>query len=503
MALQYQPIVYVKQGKDIPSEAYSEVSSRPCQSYNAGRRCYDAEKGYCRFVHDSTLRNEAIDRQRLARQRSSNDKARARAYQKLQQDYNGRRLDGIASIQAQITTVVSPINKNHPSISNSRVKLQEFYNNAKSTSKATDVPVQPFNNDSNIEKTKLVMKDIDSINSTNANIKVKITNNIQSSNVATKVERDHVVMNESNEAQSPKNDPNNERDAKGNLKQQCRSFITSWCKHKDQCRRFHDYEARKKHRQEKKAAKKNSKDAGDISENKTDNPAAAAQSKQEPSSATLEQDPKCQTKNPQAARTIKKVFMPDHKQDNEAKFSAATKPKEKVQPRLRQSKALITYAEATSKSIVPVPAPEAPPTMAVVKVETPEAGIYVATPSWDLEYFAAWASKNLKPTTATKFLAGCGRIPFKLLAHNHETAPTTGPTTFHYFQLLPFELRAQIYEMALESEPCKCRITRQWEDEKGEICGKHGRQKQQRFTPKVPLSAWDQFSTSLSFRILY
>jgi hypothetical protein len=478
MALQYQPIVYAKQGKDFPSAPYSEVSSKLCRHYNTGQRCYRAEEGYCRFVHDSTLRNEAIDRQRLASQRAFNDKARASAYQKLQQDYNDRRLDGIASIQAQITTVVSTINKNDPSVANSRVKLQEFYDNAKSAAKATDGPVQPFNDDSNIEKTRSVTKDIDSINSTNA---------------VMKIEEDQPVRKEMDKVQSPQNDPTNERDANGSLKKQCKDFVKDRCKSKDQCLRFHDYEARKKYRKEKKAAKKTSKDAGDTSENKTDNPAAVTQSEQELSSATLEQDSKCQTKNPQATRTIKKVFMPDHKQDNETKISAATKPQKKVKPQPQQSKALITYAEATSKSIVPVPVhvpvPEAPPTMAVIKVETPEAGIYVAAPSWDLEYFAAWASKNLKPTTATKFLAGCGRIPLKLLAHNHETAPTTGPTTFHYFQLLPFELRAQIYEIALESEPYKCRIIRQWEDEKGKFCGKYGRQKQQRFTPKVPRSA--------------
>jgi hypothetical protein len=476
MALQYQPIVYVKQGKDIPSEAYSKVSSKPCRYYNNGRRCYDAEKGYCRFVHDSTLRNEAIDRQRLARQRAFNDKARASAYQKLQQDYNDRRLDSIASIQAQITTVLSTINKNDPSIANSRVKLQEFYNNAKSVAaKATDAPVQASNDDSNIEKTVSVVKDVDSINSTNADMKI---------------EEDQPVRKEMDKVQSPQNDPTNEKDVNGSLKEQCQDFVKYRCKPKDQCLRFHDYEARKKYRKEKNAAKKTSKDAGNTSENKTDNPAAVTQSKQEPFSATLEQDSKCQNINPRATKTIKKVFMPDHKQDNETKISAATKPQKKVKPQPQQSKALITCAEATSKSIVPVPvpAPEAPPTRAVVKVETPEAGIYVAAPSWDLEYFAAWASKNLKPTTATKFLAGCGRIPLKLLAHNHETAPT-GPTTFHYFQLLPFELRAQIYEIALESEPYKCRIIRQWEDEKGNFCGKHGRQKQQRFTPKVPRSA--------------
>jgi 2EXR family len=474
MALQYQPIVYVKQGKDIPSEAYSEVSSKSCRYYNAGRRCSDAEKGYCRFVHDSTLRNEAIDRQRLARQRAFNDKARASAYQKLQQDYNDRRLDSIASIQAQITTVVSTINKNDPSIANSRVKLQEFYNNAKSlAAKATDAPVQASNDDSNIEKTEPVVKDIDSINSTNADMKI---------------EEDQPVRKEMDKYPSPQNNPTNEKDVNGSLKEHCQKYVKYRCKSKDQCLRFHDYEARKKYRKEKNAAKKTSKDAGDTSENKTDNPAAVTQSKQEPFSATLEQDSKCQNINPRATKTIKKVFMPDHKQDNETKISAATKPQKKVKPQPQQSKALITYAEATSKSIVPVPVPEAPRTRAVVKVETPEAGIYVAAPSWDLEYFAAWASKNLKPTTATKFLAGCGRIPLKLLDHNHETAPTTGPTTFHYFQLLPFELRAQIYEIALESESYKCRIIRQWEDEKGKICGKNGRQKQQRFTPKVPRS---------------
>jgi hypothetical protein len=492
MALQYQPIVYAKQGKDFPSEAYSEVSSKPCRYYNTGRRCYDAERGYCPFVHDSTLRNEALDRQKLARQRAFNDKARASAYQKLQQDYNDRMLDSIASIQAQITTVVSTINKNDPSIANSRVKLQEFYDNVKSAAKVPDIPVQPSNDDLNIEKPQPVVKDIDTI---------------QSSNAEMKIEKDQPVLNlkEMDKIQCPQNDPTSEKDANGSLKEQCKDFVKYRCKSKDQCLRFHEYEARKKYRKEKNAAKKTSKDAGDTSENKTDNPAAVTQSKQEPFSATLEQDSKCQTINPRATKTIKKVFLPDHKQDNETKISAATKPQQKIIPRPQQSKALITYAEATSKSIVPVPvpAPEASPTRAVVKVETPEAGIYVAAPSWDLEYFAAWASKNLKPTTATKFLAGCGRIPLKLLAHNHETAPTTGPTTFHYFQLLPFELRAQIYEMALESEPYKCRIIRQWEDERGEICGKHGRQKQQRFTPKVPLSAWDQLSTSLSFRILY
>jgi hypothetical protein len=485
MALQYQPIVYEKWGKDIPSGPYSEVSSKPCRYYNTGQRCYRGEEGYCPFVHDSTLRNEATDRQRLAHQRASNDKARASAYQKLQKDYNDCRLDGIASIQAQIiTTLVSTINKNDPSIANSRVKLQEFYDNAKFAAKAINTPVQPSNDDSTIEKTHPVVKDIDTI---------------QSSNVEMKMEKDQPIPKEMDKVLSPQNDTTNEKDANGSLKEQCRDFVKDRCKSKDKCLRFHDYEARKKYRKDKKT----SKDAGNISENKTDNPAAATESKQGPSSATLEQDSKCQTKNPQVTRTIKKVFMPDHKQDNEAKFSAATKPKENFQRQPRQSKALMTYSEATSKSIVPVPAPEAPPTMAVVKAETPEAGIYVAAPSWDLEYFAAWAFKNLKPTTATKFLAGCGRIPLKLLAHNHETAPTTGPTTFHYFQLLPFELRAQIYEMALESEPYKCRIIRQWEDEKGEICGKHGRQEQQRFTPKVRLSVWDQFSTSLSFRILY
>jgi hypothetical protein len=486
MALPYRPIVYEKWGKDIPSGPYSEVSSKPCRYYNTGRQCYNA---YCPFVHDSTLRNEAIDRQRFADQKAFNDKALASARQRLQQDYNDCKLDYNASIQAQSVTAVGPtINKNDPTITNSRLKLQAFYDNAKATTKTIHTPVQASNDDSNIEKAESVVKDIDTI---------------QSSNPEIKMEKDQPILKEMDKVLSPQNDPTNEKDANGSLKQQCKDFVKRQCKSKDQCLRFHDYEARKKHRKEKRATKKTSKDAGDISENKADNPAATTERKQGPFSATIEQDSKCQTKNPQEIRAIKKLFIPNHKQDNAAKFSAAPRPKQKVQPQPRQSKALVTYSEVTSKSMVPVPAPETPPTMAVVKVETPEAGIYVAAPFWDLPYYEAWASKNLAPATAAKYLAYRGRIPIKLFAHIPKASLTEGPTTFHCFQYLPFELRAQIYEMALESEPYKCRIIRQWENEKGEFCGKGRIQKQQRFTPKVPLSAWDQFSTSQSFRILY
>jgi hypothetical protein len=444
------------------------------------------EQGYCPFVHDSNLRNEAIDRQRVARQIAFNDRGLVRARQRLQQDYN---FDGIAYIQAQIiTTNVSIINKNHPSIAKSKVEVQSFYD-AEAATKTIDSPVQASDDNSNTEKVQSVVEDIDTIQSSNAEMKieedqfaVKATDNIPSSNVATETATDHAVMKETNKTQSPKNDPYSEKDFNGKLNQQCRSFVRGSCRHKNQCRYFHDLEARKKYKQEKKARKKSSKDADDVPENKADNPAAATQSKQEPSSATLEQDSKSQTKNPQVTRTIKKVLMPDHKKYSEAKLSAATKPKEKAQTQPRQSKALMTYSEAPSKSIVPVPAPEA--------------GIYVATPSWDVKYYEAWACKNLSPATAAKYLVYSGRIPIKLFAYNPKTSPTEGATTFHRFQELPFELRAQIYEMALESAVCATRIVREWNHckkikDKFYYFG-------ERFTPKVRFATWDQFSTLLS-----
>jgi hypothetical protein len=97
-------------------------------------------------------------------------------------------------------------------------------------------------------------------------------------------------------------------------------------------------------------------------------------------------------------------------------------------------------------------------------------------------------------TTITKLFRPyipCGRIPMKLLSHIPKTGATDVATTFHYFQLLPFELRAQIYEMAMASETHTARINRKWDDYHKDEYGRDNFYGQS-FIPKVRLSVWDQ-----------
>jgi hypothetical protein len=116
-----------------------------------------------------------------------------------------------------------------------------------------------------------------------------------------------------------------------------------------------------------------------------------------------------------------------------------------------ESKAFTTYAQATRANIVQIPAPQ-PPTIVKKK--------------WDKEELARWACRHLKDGTVMKYLAPhllAGKIPQRFFDVIPERAPRD--SMFHYFSLLPSELRNQIWTYVLDTEQYDCRIMWKYDDE--------------------------------------
>jgi hypothetical protein len=173
--------------------------------------------------------------------------------------------------------------------------------------------------------------------------------------------------------------------------------------------------------------------------------------------------------------------------DQSSWSAAAPKATEAASVAVEQPKSLVTYATTASQGIAIAPKVVPPkveqPKVIITSTAPPaveQAQTIIAAPalptnqdlinfnkkSWDTsDTLHNWACQNLRMTTATKFLVPyimAGKIPKSVLFGSSDKA--SDKEVFQYFELLPAELRIQIWKYAMKNYVGKARVVWKWDD---------------------------------------
>ena len=435
--------------EDTTSEAPYEVSSELCAPYSNGGYCARDNKGGCPLVHDANRRRDALQEKRLK-------KARARQ----QENYTSNELAlQPSNKQLQAQQLEQPLHNVRSTSPASREKVQNEYNKVKAapatSSQGTNVkqkcgnvkplvtaftrPQQPAASDSSTEKTL-----------------AKLSTSI-SGESSTSVPDDFTV------------DVNigKEDDGRAHQRSHCVFFLKGRCKKKDKCFFLHDYvyrlQVRKANRNKLRDNVKSGLEQAKVSEE------AARKD------YVKEQTLMANTENSKVAGEDT-VTEP-----RKTRMKPSQREKQNLQRMIpvkeTQLKASISYSAAASKGdlAVPTPEPKVKPNPSLPTRPSENHSVVATTlppPAWDPFTLRSWAVNNLRMDTATRYMAKyikSGRIPIKCFELTSEKDTGGNLLTFHQFGFLPTELRAQIWNHAIEENSDICRIQFNWLGRFGEV----------------------------------